>query len=131
MNDLLPKSDDFWRNVLSSDGRTIQLFPKWKHFVHQPKQSKIPQKFAGQHAKFSGKKMVWGFIGKSVKNASLKKASIRVHRSAKFAQSTILCFQYLGFHDHTFNRAKLAKLQYFFTHNWDQNVTKSFFILIY
>ena len=33
---------------------------------------------------------------------------ITVHRQAKFAQSTILCFQYLGFHDHTFNRAKLA-----------------------
>ena len=32
---------------------------------------------------------------------------ITVHRQAKFAQSTILCFQYLGFHDHTFNRAKL------------------------
>ena len=31
-----------------------------------------------------------------------------MHRQAKFAQSTILCFQYLGFHDHTFNRAKLA-----------------------
>ena len=31
-----------------------------------------------------------------------------VHRQAKFAQSTILCFQYLGIHDHTFNRAKLA-----------------------
>ena len=31
---------------------------------------------------------------------------IRVHRQAKFAQSTILRFQYLGFHDHTFNRAK-------------------------
>ena len=35
-------------------------------------------------------------------------ATITVHRQAKFAQSTILCFQYLGFHDHTFNRAKLA-----------------------
>ena len=34
--------------------------------------------------------------------------SIRVHRQAKFAQSTILCFQYLGFHGHTFNRGKLA-----------------------
>ena len=34
--------------------------------------------------------------------------SIRVHRHAKFAQSTILCFQYLRFHDHTFNRAKSA-----------------------
>ena len=33
---------------------------------------------------------------------------IRVHRQAKFAQSTLSCFQYLGFHDHTFNRAKLA-----------------------
>ena len=33
---------------------------------------------------------------------------IRVHRQAKFAESKILCFQYLGFHDHTFNRAKLA-----------------------
>ena len=33
---------------------------------------------------------------------------IRVHRMAKFAQSTILCFQNLGFHDHTFNRAKSA-----------------------
>ena len=32
----------------------------------------------------------------------------RVHRQAKFAQSTILCFQYLGLHDHTFKRAKLA-----------------------
>ena len=34
--------------------------------------------------------------------------NIRVHRRAKFAQSTFLCFQYLGFHDHTFNRAKSA-----------------------
>ena len=33
---------------------------------------------------------------------------IRLHRQAKFAQSTILCFQYFGFHNHTFNRAKLA-----------------------
>ena len=33
---------------------------------------------------------------------------IRVHRQAKLAQSTILCFQYLGFHDHTLNCAKLA-----------------------
>ena len=31
-----------------------------------------------------------------------------VHRQAKFAQSTILCFRYLGFLDHTFTRAKLA-----------------------
>ena len=35
-------------------------------------------------------------------------SGITVHRQAKFAQSTILCFQYLGFHDHTFNSAKLA-----------------------
>ena len=34
--------------------------------------------------------------------------TIRVHRQTKFAQRTILCFQYLGFHDHTFNRAKSA-----------------------
>ena len=33
---------------------------------------------------------------------------IRVQRQAKFAQRTILCFQYLGFHDHAFNRAKVA-----------------------
>ena len=33
---------------------------------------------------------------------------IRVQRQALFAQSATLCFQYLGFHDHTFNRAKLA-----------------------
>ena len=33
---------------------------------------------------------------------------IRVHRQALFAQSATLCFQYLGFHDHAFNRAKLA-----------------------
>ena len=36
------------------------------------------------------------------------KSDIRVHRQALFAQSATLCFQYLGFHDHTFNRAKLA-----------------------
>ena len=37
-----------------------------------------------------------------------KRYTIRVHRQAFFAQSATLCFQYLGFHDHTFNRAKLA-----------------------
>ena len=37
-----------------------------------------------------------------------RKSFIRVHRLALFAQSATLCFQYLGFHDHTFNRAKLA-----------------------
>ena len=34
--------------------------------------------------------------------------AIRVHRQALFAQSATWCFQYLEFHDHTFNRAKLA-----------------------
>ena len=33
---------------------------------------------------------------------------IRVHRQANFAQKSILCFQNLELHDHTFNRAKLA-----------------------
>ena len=33
---------------------------------------------------------------------------IRVHRQALLLKAQTLCFQYLGFHDHTFNRAKLA-----------------------
>ena len=34
--------------------------------------------------------------------------SISGHRHATFSQSTISWFQYLGFHDHPFNRAKMA-----------------------
>ena len=34
--------------------------------------------------------------------------TIRVHRQALCARSATLCFQYLGFHSHTFNRAKMA-----------------------
>ena len=43
-----------------------------------------------------------------VENIYESERFIRVHRQAKFAQSTILCFQYLGFHGHAFNRVKLA-----------------------
>ena len=44
----------------------------------------------------------------SIAPGNVSQLGIRVHRQAIFAQSATLCFQYLGFHDHTFNRAKLA-----------------------
>ena len=43
----------------------IELFPKRRNFVRLPKQSGIRQKYVGQHAKFGGKKMFWGFIKES------------------------------------------------------------------